>query len=211
MMTHPLILVVIVAVFLTNVPFSHAEEKLQNSSRFSCPQPNKVVFHWTALPPEIQWNITTGEITGQLAETIDSVWSSCCPSLSFSYSRLSANSSKDIEISIRRDKSPHISLYFPVFSHTKVITQYQRPYIGLYYSPGPALVMPDRGEKSSLKTLLWVSETPWLILTAGNGLTLIFGVLMWLLVSILDIFLMKYYLLTNASNLLTTALDIRKV
>ena len=201
-----------IAVFLTNVPLLFAEEKPQISSRFNCPQPNKVVLNWVAFPPIINgWNTTTKEPTGELPETLNTVYSNCCPSLSFSYSWLSANSSQDIEISIRRDKSSQLSLYFPVFSHTKVITQYQRPYIGLYYSPGPALIILDTGENNLLDNLVVTTKASWLILAAANGLAIIYGVIMWLLVSSqISLFLLKIkYLSFNIGfQCLTTALDI---
>ena len=172
-------------VFLVKIHFVSTKETQRYYGALNCPQSKTIVLKWVPFPPSVlRWNITTDKIYGELSDFLTKVLPKCCPSLNYSSFMLKVNKSKDIEMAIRQDNSSYLSLYFPVLAHKHDTEQYQRPYIGLYYSPGPALLTLATEESGPFNrmTLTSVIKSSWGFLAFIHGLTCIFGVVIWILV-----------------------------
>ena len=86
---------------------------------------------------------------------------------------------------IRKDRSSYLSLYFPVFANKKETEQYQRPFIGLYNSPGPAVLVPvaeGAGINSSFSVN--VVKKSWKLLLLAFVMAAFFGIVIWALVRV---------------------------
>ena len=155
------------------------------SSSSLCPHSTSSVVHWLAYPPEIQRSVRTGNLSGYLIDYIAAVLPTCCPTLKLNYSEMNVTSSEELEMSIRKDRSSYLSLYFPVFANKKETEQYQRPFIGLYNSPGPAVLVPvAEGAGISSSFSVNVVKKSWKLLLLAFVMAAFFGIVIWALVRV---------------------------
>lgn len=151
-------------------------------SQFCLHSPVSVV-KWLAYPPEIQRDTVHKNITGDLVKYMAKVLPSCCPSAKLTYSQMNVTSSEEVEMLIRKDKSSHLSLYFPVFANKKETEQYQRPFYGLYNSPGPAVLVPMDGNGETQGSFgVSAVRKSWRLLLFAFVMAAGFGIITWFLV-----------------------------
>lgn len=145
-----------------------------------CPESKTAIFYWLPYGKELAYSNKTG-MRGELYEFLSFALTKCCPDLDLIFSKMKVNSSKEIELRLRKDSSEFLSLYFPVFANKYQKEKYQRPFIGLYDSPGPIVFTVDKpSQKGAVLTALTQS---WQIPALCVLLASISGVILWFLVS----------------------------
>lgn len=151
-----------------------------------CPESPKASFYWLPYGEELMYINKT--VSGDLYVFISSALEVCCSSLELKYFQMKVNSSKEIELKIREDRSQSLSLYFPVFANKYQKEKFQRPFIGLYDSPGPIVFAVDQPfQKGAVLTALTKS---WQIPALCVLLASISGVILWFLVSLFAIIIL---------------------
>lgn len=164
----------ILLVYFTTLSMVNCEQKPL------CPESKKAIFHWLPYGTELAYSNRTG-MRGELYEFLSLALKKCCSTLHLTYSKMKVNSSKEIELRLRKDSSEFLSLYFPVFANKYQKEKYQRPFIGLYDSPGPIVFAVDKpSQKGAVLTALTQS---WQIPALCVLLASISGVILWFLVS----------------------------
>ncbi|EDO31984.1 predicted protein [Nematostella vectensis] len=151
----------------------------RTNGELQCPKSKTVTLHWLPYGRDIYMNKTSGNATGKLAEFLEYALKFCCPTLKFNYSPMKVESSKDIELSIRNDKSVELSLYFPVFANKYQKEKYQRPFIGIFDSPGPIIFVNEKSPKNG--AVFTAMTKSWQIPALCVLLAAISGVILWFL------------------------------
>ena len=154
-----------------------SEEKPKHLGELNCPQSKTAHFHWLPYESQLKFDNKTKKVYGKLKGYIAKALSICCSSLQLNYSQMEVDASKEIELFIRKDRSAGLSLYFPVFANKYQKEKFQRPFIGLYDSPGPVIFVYDKEPtKGAVLTALTQS---WQIPALCVLLASISGVLLW--------------------------------
>lgn len=145
-----------------------------------CPESSKAIFHWLPYGKELDYSAKSG-MKGDLYRFLRAALDECCSTLKLTFSQMKVNSSKEIELRIREDKSKFLTLYFPVFANKYQKEKFQRPFIGLYDSPGPIVfAVHQPSQRGAMLTALTKS---WQIPALCVLLASISGVILWFLVS----------------------------
>jgi nitrate reductase NapE component len=158
-----------------------------NTSVF-CPSILNITVNWIELIPFlwIDWkrNNFTGLVGYLPAYTGIAAHKCGCPMLYFNYRQMNISSSEEIEIKIRESlRSTVPELYFPVFANRKESTQYQRPFLALFQSPGPAVIQLNLGSwEENISSLNMILQT-WPILSVFLLLGILAGFIVWAIVS----------------------------
>lgn len=160
---------------------SASEERPKHLGELNCPESKTALFHWLPYEDQLLFNNKTKQVQGKLKGYIAQALRICCSSLQLNYSQMKVDSSKEIELFIRKDRSAGLSFYFPVFANKYQKEKFQRPFIGLYDSPGPVIIVNDKDDaKGAVLTALTQS---WQIPALCVLLASISGVVLWFLVS----------------------------
>ena len=152
-----------------------------------CPHSSISVVNFLAYPPEIQISTQSGNLSGQLVKYIAQVLPTCCSSVKLIYSEMNATTSEEVELLIRKDKNSYLSLYFPVFANKKETEHYERPFFGLYNSPGPAVLVPLGKEENRSSFGVTAVKKSWKLLLLAFLMAAGFGILTWALVSLIKL------------------------
>lgn len=175
------IIVILLAMSFQPMIESASEERPKHIGELNCPESKTALFHWLPYQSQLVFDNKTKQVQGKLKTFTAQALRICCSSLQLNYSRMKVESSKEIELSIRKDRSAGLSLYFPVFANKYQKEKFQRPFIGLYDSPGPVIFVYDKDNtKGAVFTALTQS---WQIPALCVLLASISGVILWFLVS----------------------------
>jgi hypothetical protein len=156
-----------------------------------CPTPlSNLTLSWSSFRPHL-WlgnsnaSSNTTQPDGDLKKYIEESTQKCCPWINTTYLKSNITSSDEIEIAIRKHREPNLMLYFPVFANRNDKKHFDRPFIGLFKSPGMAVLEIASSEEMSDDSQAWgsmISALPYLAELALAGT--ISGIVMWMLVSI---------------------------
>ncbi|XP_031563547.1 uncharacterized protein LOC116299055 [Actinia tenebrosa] len=159
---------------------SYAGDKsTKHLTELNCPESKTALFYWLPYENQINFDNRTKQVKGTLKDYITQALQICCSSLKLNYSQMKVDSSKEIELFIRKDRSAGLSFYFPVFANKYQKEKFQRPFVGLYDSPGPVIFVYDKDNtKGAVFTALTQS---WQIPALCVLLASISGVILWFL------------------------------
>ncbi|XP_031553796.1 uncharacterized protein LOC116290828 [Actinia tenebrosa] len=172
------VIIILSAVFSFNMT-------LARNDSMSCPSILNITINWIELMPflffSLEYNNKTGLAAGYLPYYMQRASNKCgCPMMSFNYQRMNISSSEEMEIKIRsslRTTTPE--LYFPIFANRKESTQFQRPFLALFQSPGPAVVEVEVGSWSeNVASINMVMQT-WPILSVCLLFGILAGFIVW--------------------------------
>ncbi|EDO46632.1 predicted protein [Nematostella vectensis] len=146
-----------------------------------CPQsfPN-LTINWLPFMPHIEQN-ASGGVDGDLHNYFTKAQFQCnCPQTNLLFNKLNVSSSSAMEIEIRR--TPYNTppeLFFPVVANRKEDKHFQRKFLELYISPGPAIVKFKFGSwDEKLGPLqLFQNSAPYLIICVL--LAIVAGFVVW--------------------------------
>ena len=106
----------------------------------------------------------------------------CCPIVQITSERVNVTSSYDLEILIRTCHDDHPTVYFPIFSNRGEKQQFDRRFLSLFDSPGPAVLEFSRGPDSSLSGFPYLLKNTWKLMLIFFLHPLLAGMAMWALV-----------------------------
>lgn len=149
-----------------------------------CPKSLASTFFWE--PYEEMAKDSNGTLAGKLRGFLESSMQSCCSEITFpTYTKILKNDTENIEILIRNDQgSKDLKMFFPVFGNRGSVLRYERPFIGVYDSPGVVVFVPAKNEKM-WNGFLAVGTQLWQVITLAFLLSAISGILVWFLVRII--------------------------
>lgn len=160
---------------------------IAESSETLCPKSQTSTFFWH--PYEDMESDRNGTMTGKLRGFLETSMQSCCSKMALpKYAEILKKDAKNMENLIRKDQgSKELKMYFPVFGDRNSEVRYERPFIGLYDSPGIVVFVPANNEKM-WNGFLAVGTQLWQVITLSFLLAGISGILVWFLVRILTVY-----------------------
>jgi hypothetical protein len=150
-----------------------------------CPTSLTTKFFWHQYENHMASD-SRGKMTGKLQGFLEDAIEMCCPDMSrLNYIEILVNDSKNMENMVSKDQwSKDLKMYFPVFGNRDSLSRYERPFIGLYDSPGLVVFVPVTNERM-WNGFLVVATQLWQVIALSFLLAAISGILVWFLVSII--------------------------
>ena len=106
----------------------------------------------------------------------------CCPNLEIIHEKVDINSSCEMEILIRQTAPDEPRVYFPIFANRGDGEQFERRFLGLFDSPGPAVLKVNHGITSSSNEILYFLKDVWTIVVISFLHAVLAGMIIWYLV-----------------------------
>lgn len=153
-----------------------------NGSGYHCPSFTKIKLRWHEFHPFTHFNPSSKSLGGHLIRFMTNAFNTCCPTVQFTEERVNVTSSGEMEVLIRQNSDDILAAHFPIFSNRGEKEQFERRFIALFDSPGPAVLKFTRGLESYSTGFLHLLKYMWkLILICLLHATLA-GMGIWLLV-----------------------------
>lgn len=153
-----------------------------NESDFHCPSFNEMKLRWHEFHPFTHYNSSRKILEGRLVYFMRNAFNTCCPIVEISDERVNVTSSCDMEILIRQYHDDDPTVHFPIFSNRGEKEQFDRRFIALFDSPGPAVLKFSRGLDSSLTGFPYLLNNTWKLILICFLHAVIAGMAIWALV-----------------------------
>lgn len=153
-----------------------------NKSGFHCPSFNEIKLRWLDFDPFTHYNSSSKRLEGHLVRFMRSAFGTCCPSVQFVDERLNITSSLEMEIFIRQNHDHSPTVHFPIFSNKDDKEQFERRFIPLFDSPGPAVLKFARGLDSTSTGSTHLLKDTWKLILICLLHAILAGIVIWALV-----------------------------
>lgn len=153
-----------------------------NESGYHCPSFNEIKLRWHEFDPFTHYNSSTKSLEGHLVRFMRNAFNTCCPVVQIAEERVNVSSSCEMEILIRQNHDDNPTVYFPIFSNRAEKEQFERRFIALFDSPGPAVLKLGRGLDSSSTGLLHLLNNMWKLILICLLHAVLAGIVVWALV-----------------------------
>lgn len=141
-----------------------------NESDYHCPSFNDIRLRWHEFHPFTHYNSSSNILEGLLVDFMRIAVSMCCPIVQITGERINVTNSYDMEILIRKYNDDNPTVHFPIFSNRGEEQQFDRRFIGLFDSPGPAVLKFSRGlDSSSLTGFPFLLKNTWKLMLSWYG------------------------------------------
>lgn len=157
----------------------------KNGSVFHCPSFSKIHLRWHEFHPFTHYNSSGKTLEGDLPRFMQNAFNICCPNLQMHNERVNISSSCEMEILIRQNHDDNAVVHFPIFSNRGEKEQFERRFIALFHSPGPAVLKFVRGLGSFSAGFLYVLKNWWKLILISLLHAILAGMIIWALVCIL--------------------------
>lgn len=153
-----------------------------NESDFHCPSFDEVRLRWHDSHPFTHYNSSSKILEGRLVRFMRRAVNTCCAVVQITGERVNVTSSYDMEILIRKYHVDDPTVHFPIFSNRGKKQQFDRRFIALFDSPGPAALKFSRGLDSSLTGFAYLLKNRWKLILICFLHPVLAGMAMWGLV-----------------------------
>lgn len=153
-----------------------------NGSTYSCPSFGKITLRWHEFHPFTHYNSSSKALEGNLKHYMRKALNICCPNLEIIHEKVDINSSCEMEILIRQTAPDEPRVYFPIFANRGDGEQFERRFLGLFDSPGPAILKLNHGITSSANEILYFLKNVWAIVVISFLHAVLAGMIIWYLV-----------------------------
>ncbi|KAL9979008.1 hypothetical protein ACROYT_G016598 [Oculina patagonica] len=159
------------------VGFKHGK----NESGYHCPSFNEIMLRWHEFDPFTHYNSSSKKLEGHLVRFMRNAFNTCCPAVQLIEEKVNATSSCEMEILIRQNHDDNPTVHFPIFSNRGEKEQFERRFIALFDSPGPAVLKFSRGLDSSSTGLTHLLNNMWKLILVCLLHAVIAGITVWAL------------------------------
>ena len=153
-----------------------------NGSTYFCPSFGKITLRWHEFHPFTHYNSSSKALEGNLVHYMRKALNICCPNLEIIHEKVDINSSCEMEILIRQTAPDEPRVYFPIFANRGDGEQFERRFLGLFDSPGPAVLKVNHGIASSSNEILYFLKDVWTIVVISFLHAVLAGMIIWYLV-----------------------------
>lgn len=156
----------------------------KNGSDYHCPSFSKVHLKWHEFHPFTHYNLSSKTLEGDLIRYIRKALNICCPTLQILEEKVDINSSCEMEIHIRQNTAFEPTVHFPIFANKGEEEQFERSFIELFDSPGPAVLKINQESSSSPNGLLYLLRDVWKLIVISLLHAVLAGMVIWAVVCI---------------------------
>ena len=153
-----------------------------NGSFYRCPSFNKIILRWHEFHPFTHYNSSSKALEGTLVHYMKKALNICCPNLQIVQKKVNINSSCEMEILIRQSVADTPIVHFPIFANRGEKERYERRFLGLFDSPGPAVLKINHGISSSSNEFIFLLNDLWKLVMVSLLHATFAGMIIWLLV-----------------------------
>ena len=150
-----------------------------NGSTYFCPSFGKITLHWHEFHPFTHYNSSSKALEGNLIHYMRKALNICCPNLEIIHEKVDINSSCEMEILIRQTAPDEPRVYFPIFANRVDGEQFERRFLGLFDSPGPAVLKVNYGIALSSNEILYFPKDMWTIVVISFLHVVLAGIIIW--------------------------------
>ena len=154
-----------------------------NGSTYFCQSLGKIILRWHEFHPFTHYNSSSEALEGNLIHYMTKALNICSPNLEIiHHEKVDINSSCEMAILIRHTAPDEPRVYFPIFANRGDGEQFERRFLGLFDSPGPAVLKVNHGITSSSNEILYFLKDVWTIVVISFLHAVLAGMIIWYLV-----------------------------
>ena len=154
----------------------------KNESDYHCPSFKEIKLRWHDFDPFTHYNSSSKSLEGHLERFMRNAFNTCCPRVQIASEMLNITSSCEMEILIRQNHDDNPTVHFPIFSNRGEKEQFERRFIALFDSPGPAVLKFSRGLDSTSTGFTHLLNNTWKLILVSILHAILAGIVMWALV-----------------------------